>query len=264
MNEGGLLDRSFKVGNDDANITNPDSLHVSLLDIASPLVYYNYGMQNEAIRLSYENAIQAGMSPFYLKMLSRSTMATGEKALMKRYITMLHHHPFYGNWQPAPVTKKIIELQHAYNDELTGVENSDSYIVNTVSLWDGTDSKVASEQALFYAMMRCDSRRFWTTLRNYVKSHLDEEFPLHAQEAYILFMDKAPEEKRMMLPVEQTVYDRYKRFWETLEMVGKPGMTIKQVGEKMRGQFGDTYWWYNLFGRKPIQLRGTIGQEVAS
>jgi hypothetical protein len=83
-------------------------------------------------------------------------------------------------------------------------------------------------------------------------------------EAYILFIDKAPEEKRMMLPVEQTVYDRYKRFWQTLEMVGKAGMTVKEVGEKMRDQFGDTYWWYNLFGRKPIHLRGTIGQEVAS
>ncbi len=264
MNEGGLLDRSFKVGNDDANITNPDSLHVSLLDIASPLVYYNYGMQNEAIRLSYENAIQAGMSPFYLKMLSRSTMATGEKALMKRYITMLHHHPFYGNWQPAPVTKKIIELQHAYNDELTGVENSDSYIVNTVSLWDGTDSKVASEQALFYAMMRCDSRRFWTTLRNYVKSHLDEEFPLHAQEAYILFMDKAPEEKRIMLPVQQAVYERYKKFWDALDNLYVPGMKTEELAEKSRKEWGDTYWWYNIFGRKFFVPNGNFHNEIAS
>lgn len=71
MHEGGLLDRSFKLSNDAENIYNPDTLHVTLLDIASPLVYYNYGMINEAIRLSFENAIQAGFSPFYLKMLSR-------------------------------------------------------------------------------------------------------------------------------------------------------------------------------------------------
>ena len=264
MNEGGLLDRSFKLGNDAADIYNPDSLHVTLLDIASPLVYYNYGMMNEAIRLDFENAIQAGFSPFYLKMLCRCALAVGDQKLVERYTTILHHNPFYGDWQPAPVTEKIKELQKCYPDEITGVENSDSYIVNGVSLWYESDSKLASEQALFYAMMRCDSRRFWASLRKYVQLHLDEQFPLHAMEAYILFMDKAPEEKRMMLPVEQSVFDRYKRFWVVLEEKAKPGMTVEQAGEAMREEFGDTFWWYNLFGRKPFNLRGNIGHEVAS
>ena len=111
-------------------------------------------------------------------------------------------------------------------------------------------------------MLRCDSRRFWPALRHYVKLHLDEQFPLHAMEAYILFMDKAPEEKRMMLPVEQSVYERYKQFWTTLEEKAKPGMTIEQVGEEMRKEYGDTYWWYNIFGRKPISITGKIGNET--
>ena len=264
MNEGGLLDRSFKLGNDAVNINNPDSLHVTLLDIASPLVYYNYGMMNEAIRLNFENAIQAGFSPFYLKMLTRCALAVGDGKLVERYTTLLHHQPFYGDWQPAPVTEKIKELEKAYPDELTGVENSDSYIVNGVSLWYETDSKVASEQALLYAMLRCDSRRFWPALRHYVKLHLEEQFPLHAMEAYILYMDKAPEEKRMMLPVEQSVYDRYKQFWATLQSLAKPGTTVKQVGEKMRKDYGDTYWWYNIFGRKFMNITGNIGHEVQS
>ena len=262
MNEGGLLNRSFKLGNDAVDINNPDTLHVTLLDIASPLVYYNYGMMNEAIRLNFENAIQAGFSPFYLKTLARCALAVGDKKLVERYTTILHHHPFYDNWQPAPVTEKIKELQKCFPDELTGVENSDSYIVNGISLWYGTDSKVASEQALFYSMLRCDSRRFWPSLRNYVQLHLNEEFPLHAMEAYILFMDKAPEEKRMMLPVEQSVFERYKQFWATLEKLAKPGMTIEKVGEEMREEYGDTYWWYNLFGRKPINVTGNIGNDV--
>ena len=262
MNEGGLLVRSFKLGNDAVNINNPDSLHVSLLDIASPLVYYNYGMINEAIRLNFENAIQAGFAPFYLKVLSRCALAVGDDKLLERYSTILHHRPFYDNWEPDPVSEKIKELQKCYPDELTGVENSDSYIVNSISLWYDSDSKVASEQALFYSMLRCDSRRFWTSLRNYVKVHMNEQFPLHAQEAYILYMDKAPEEKRMMIPVEQTVYDRYKQFWNTLESKAKPGMTIEKVGEEMREEYGDTYWWYNIFGRKPINAHGKIGNET--
>ena len=264
MNEGGLLDRSFKLGNDDINITNPDSLHVTLLDIASPLVYYNYGMMNEAIRLNFEMAIQAGFSPFYLKMLARCASAVGDKKLVERYTTILHHSPFYGDWQPAPVSEKVKELQKCYPDEITGVEYSDSYLVNSISLWYESDSKVASEQALFYSMIRCDSRRFWASLRNYVKTHMDEEFPLHAMEAYILYMDKAPEEKRIMLPVEQSVYERYKRFWATIESLAKPGMTLGKVGEEMRKEYGDTYWWYNLFGKKILFVNGHIGHEVAS
>ena len=265
MNEGGLLDRSFKLGNDAVNINNPDTLHVTLLDIASPLVYYNYGMVNEAIRLNFENAIQAGFSPFYLKMLTRCALATGDKKLVERYTTILHHRPFYGNWQPASVTAKVKELQKCYPDEITGVENSDSYIVNGISLWYESDSKLASEQALFYSMMRCDSRRFWASLRNYVELHLDEQFPLHAMEAYILYMDKAPEEKRMMLPVEQSVFERYKKFWSTLRALAKPGMTLKSVGEEMRNEYGDTYWWYNIFGRKSYIINnGNIGHEIQS
>ena len=262
MNEGSLLDRSFKLGNDAANINNPDTLHVTLLDIASPLVYYNYGMMNEAIRLNFENAIQAGFSPFYLKMLCRCALAVGDEKLVERYTTILHHLPFYSHWQPAPVTEKIKELQKCFPDELTGVENSESYLVNGISLWYVSDSKVASEQALFYAMLRCDSRRFWASLRNYVQLHMNEEFPLHAMEAYILYMDKAPEEKRMMLPVEQSVFERYKQFWESMEKLALPGMTVEKVGEEMRKEYGDTYWWYNIFGKKPINITGKIGNDI--
>ena len=250
MNEGGLLDRAFKIGNISQPIYNPDTLHVTLLDIASPLVYYNYGMINESIRLSFENSIQAGFSPFYLKMLSRCALAAGDKELLERYNTLLHHHLFYRNWAPAPVTSKIQELSKSYPDEITGVENSDSYIVNSVSMWYESDYKVTSEQALFYAMLRRDPARFWPALRNFVKTHMNEQFPVHAQEAYILFMDKAPEEKRMMIPVEQTVYDRYKQFWDDLERLAKSGKTLGAVADEMRGKWSDTYWYYNLFGTK--------------
>ena len=262
MNEGGLLDRSFKLGNSSADIYNPDSLHVTLLDIASPLVYYNYGMINEAIRLNFENAIQAGFSPFYLKLLTRCALAVGDEKLIERYTTILHHMPYYGDWQPAPVTEDIKQLQKCYPDELTGVERSDSYLVNGISHWYESDSKVASEQALLYSMLRCDSRRFWASLRNFIQLHMNEVFPTHAQEAYILFMDKAPEKKRMMIPVNQAVFERYKKFWATLESLAKPGMTLEQVGEETREEFGDTYWWYNIFGNKPINITGKIGNDI--
>ena len=41
-------------------------------------------------------------------------------------------------------------------------------------------------------------------------------------------------------------------------------MEIEEVGEDMREEFGDTYWWYNIFGRKFINITGNIGHEVQS
>ena len=66
----------------------------------------------------------------------------------------------------------------------------------------------------------------------------------------------------MMLPVEQSVYERYKQFWAKMEKVAKPGMTLDKVGEDMREEFGDTFWWYNIVGRKPLNLHGKIGHEI--
>jgi len=264
MNEGGLLDRSFKTGNIGYPISNPDSIHVSFLDIASPLVYYNYGLINEGIRLNFEKAVQVGFSPFYLKTLSRCNLAKGDKALVERYSSLLHLLFFYASWQPAPVTENVMSLQNCYPDEVTGVENSDSYIVNTISLWQRLDSKIASEQALFYAMLRCDSHRFWSSLRNYLKMHDGEDFPLHAQEAYIFFMDRFPEEKRMMIPVEEDIYNRYKLFCKALTEHVKPGKTIGEAAKEMRGEWGDTYWYYNIFGRQYSNIVKRKRNEIYS
>ncbi len=249
MNEGGLLERSFKMGNHGIDISNPDSLHIGLLNIAAPLVYYNYGKMNYAIRLCYENAVTTGFSPFYMKMISRCARATGEEKLVERFTTLLHHNMFYANWQPAPITKTVSELQKSFVDEINGVDNnSEQYIIDNFSLASDSVSKAVAEQALFYSMIRRDSGRFWASLRRYVKLNPNGAFPLHAQEAYIMFMDKAPEEKKMMLPVEQAVFDRYKQFWQALENKVKPGVDLQTVGEEMRDEWGDTYWWYNIFG----------------
>jgi hypothetical protein len=63
-------------------------------------------------------------------------------------------------------------------------------------------------------------------------------------------MDKAPEAKRMMLPVDEKIYERYKKFWEVLGQKVKPGIKLGTVAEEMLDEWGDTYWYYNIFGRQ--------------
>lgn len=248
--QGGLLETSFKSGNKTYPLHNPDTLHVTMLEIASPVICYNYGLMNEGFRLAFECAVQTGFSPYYLKMLASCAHANGEEILAQRYIANLQAHPFYHDWQPEPVSADVQKLQQCYTDELTGVDNTELYIVNYLSRWINTPSRDASEQALFYSMIRCDSRRFWAALRHYVSLHPDENFPEHAQEAYILYMDKAPEEKRIMLPVNEEVYDRYEAFWFAIDNLLKAGYNQQQIERKLRPEYGDTYWYYNIFARK--------------
>lgn len=264
MNEGGILDRSFKMGNYDTGIYNPDSIKVSFLEIASPVVYYNYGMINEGFRLAFECGEQSGFSPFYLRALARCAFANGETKLLERYTTLLHKKMFYSDWQPAPVSEKIIELKNSYPDELSGIENSYSYIVTSISNWNETDSKLASEQALYYSIIRNDANCFWPSLRKYLKLHQGEEFPLHAQEAYIMFMDRAPEEKRMMIPVNDKIYARYQEFWESLETYVRSGIKQSEIPEKMRSEYGDTYWFLSIFGRKYAKSQGLNLNNVSN
>lgn len=250
MNEGGLLDRSFKLSNEVFPTYNPDSLKVSFLEIGAPVAYYNYGMLNEGFRLNFECAEQSGFSPLYLKMMTRNAFANGETKLVERYKAILHKHPFYHDWEPAPVSKNVRDLSKSYPDELSGVESSYSYIINSICFWNQCSSKVASEQALFYAMMRCDSHQFWEMLRQYLKLHIGDEFPVHAQEAFIMYTDKAPEEKKLRVPVSQEVYNRYKKFWESLENHVKSGISKDEIKDKMQEEYGDTYWYYNIFAKK--------------
>ena len=148
------------------------------------------------------------------------------------------------------VSKTIRELHNSYPDEITGVESSDGYIVTSISLWYESDSKVASEQALFYSMLRRDSRRFWASFRKFIKLHMGEAFPVPVAEAYILYMDKAPEEKRVMIPINEDLLKRYKQFWEDLGKLLQSGKSREGIAEQMRLNYGDTYWYYNLFSRR--------------
>ena len=54
----------------------------------------------------------------------------------------------------------------------------------------------------------------------------------------------------MMIPVEENIYNRYIQFSKAIESMMKPGLTLGKVAEDMRGEWGDTYWWYYIFGSK--------------
>ncbi len=68
----------------------------------------------------------------------------------------------------------------------------------------------------------------------------------------------------MMIPIEEEIYDRYKQFNKALTEHVKPGKTIGEAAKEMRDEWGDTYWYYNIFGRQYSNMVKRKGSEVQS
>lgn len=250
MNEGDLGDVSFVMnGNSGVEIYNPDSLNLNMMQIAAPLVYYNYGCMNFAIRWCIENVVGYGYSPFYLKNLARCSKATGEEEASSRYVTMLRRTMCYKDWTPK-VSPLVAEMKSAYKDELGADNNScDRYLIEKLALSSGTGSSVMQEQCLFYSILMRDNTKFWPAFTEYVSSHKDEKLPRSFQEAYIMFNDAKHVDSLLEVKISPEVMQDYNAFWAEGQGYANMGMDRNAVSASMWEKWGGTYWWYNAFGR---------------
>ena len=250
MNEGDLGDVSFVMnGNSGVEIYNPDSLNLNMMQIAAPLVYYNYGCMNFAIRWCIENVVGYGYSPFYLKNLARCSKATGEEEASSRYVTMLRRTMCYKDWTPK-VSPLVAEMESAYKDELGADNNScDRYLIEKLALSSGTGSSVMQEQCLFYSILMRDNTKFWPAFTEYVSSHKDEKLPRSFQEAYIMFNDAKHVDSLLEVKISPEVMQDYNAFWAEGQGYANMGMDRNAVSASMWEKWGGTYWWYNAFGR---------------
>ena len=250
VNTGELATRSYELGNDGVEIYNPDSLNLSLMHIASPIVYYNHGEVNYALRWCMEFSVPYGFSPFYLKTMARCAEATGEKNLARRYISRLHSLLFYKDWKPAPVTPVVKDLQNVFPDSLNNDENNcERYLIGAFSSRHNTKSAYYSDLSLLYSMIVCTPQDYWMSLHDYMSTHKGNTLPAQYEEAYCLFMDQSPAAFPIKVSVSPSTLERYKGFLSAGNGFAECGMDENGVREAMRSDWGHTYWWSNAFGR---------------
>lgn len=251
MNTGELGTRSFELGNNGVEINNPDSLHVNIMQIASPIIYYNYGKINYALRWATEFAISYGYSPYYIKNLARCAETTGEKKLAKRHTTLLNRQLFYGDWKPAPASAIVKELQTSFLDALDSDDNScELYLPALFSKARKADSKLISELSLFYSMILRNPERFSSAFYDYAKLCPEDYVPVDYEEAYCLFVDKNPDKFPYRVQVSPATMENYRKFWDNGNRYAEYGYDLEGLADVMFNEWGGTYWWYNAFGRK--------------
>lgn len=250
LNTGQLGSRSYVLGNDGRDITNPDGINVNIMQIAAPVVYYNHGMTNYASRWCIENAVAYGYSPYYLQVMARCATASGEQAMVARTLRMLHTHWGYADWQPQPVSPAVRDLRSAFANVIDADNNScEHYVIDIFSKAHGSDYPVVQELNLFYAMLHGAPGRFWPAMADYARAHQGADLPLHYQEAYCYFMQNYPAELPFAARVSGQTYERYQQFAQHLAQCRQSGADKATIGEAMRQRWGQTYWWHQCFGR---------------
>ena len=250
MNTGELGDRSFQLSNDGRDIKNPDSLMVNSMQIAAPIIYYNFGKIVFATRWATEFAVTYGYSPFVLMNLCRTALAKGETKAAERYLTLLHGHLFYGDWQPKPVSPLVKELDNAFGDVLdSDGNNAENYLINIFS--NSSESRWATvrEIALFHAMLTGEPSLFWPCFIAFAEVDPNQLLPLHYQEAYCCFMERYPVEMPFKVKINDSTVQNYVSFRRQYQALKDAGYDNETIGEALRSKWSGTYWWHTSFGR---------------
>lgn len=258
INTGQLGNLSFNLGCNGKDIYNPDSLQVNIMQIAAPLVYYNYGKLQFATRWAMENSVQNGFSPYNLKVFIRAAQESGEPRLVDRYLHLLSHTRNHADWRPQPTTPLVRDLKESFSDVIDADhDNCERYLIENFSY-----AALVGEQALqklshevhevilHHAMLYRDPRQFWYSFYIYTSATQGKNLPLHYQEAYLVMQENYPQQLPFEVQISPALRNTYNAYAKAVMMCNQQGMSYEETGKALQEEWKHTYWWHLMYGRK--------------
>lgn len=251
MNTGELGSRAFALGNNGVDITNPDSLNVNIMQIASPMLYYNYGKVQFGLRWCMENTSAHGMSPYFLKMNVRLAQLSGEKRLQQHYQHLLSLTSFNDEWRPKPTSPLVAELKSAFVDVIDSDDsNCEVYLIENFGNASGSVYASVKELNLFYAMLYRNPQAFWKAFSAYAAQTNGANLPLHYQEAYIIMMQNYAVQLPFQVQITPSLKQSLQMYGQEVNRLTRQGLSEEQIGEQLAQAWRHTYWWHLMYGRK--------------
>lgn len=242
-----------------------DSLPVHMAQTSAAQFYLYHGLTNDAIHWCIENGVEYGFTFSDLRYMTLGALVNGESKLALKYLNMLSrswfYHDFVRRYYPLvihpewfgdyPELQVMRELHNDVAEYLRGDDgNVEWRLYRTFSNQIGHYySPLAQTIAVAYAMMRKEPDLFWEQCIEYVNMHPNEKFPLEFQEAAYLFtqLDGA-KYSASHFRFDQSVVTGYKSFRQTLDgYSANPRITLGEVKQAMKKQFGYTYWYFYYF-----------------
>lgn len=261
MNTGEIGDKMFHYDNSGEPPYAPDSLLVHTAQTAATQIYYNYGKMNFACRWAIEDGVEFGFDVDDMKTLVRTAMFSGEENVARKYIDILMHTTFYKDWAAerlamikdkklwyASPEYKAIQPLRGFNDILDGDQGlCEMYLINYFSNMHSTEPKF-QEETLVFALIQKDIAVFWPRFYNYASLHEKENMPIHYQEAAYLYGHLEDKVDISNMPFDkEKIVKRYDEFQNRTQSLLRNGLTSEEVGEAVKSEFGDTFWWFYFF-----------------
>ena len=234
-----------------------------LMQVVGPMIYYQYGMINYAIRFSNEMGVEYGWRAEYFKNLVRGSLLNGEWQVARKYINELKQTTFHKKWAEqmetligkpnqiaqTPEMAPITHMMH-YENVLYGDQGFvEECIMKHLAALREVDDPYYQEQQLLASLWMAKPENFWYHFSRYVNLHPNQPIPIHYQEAAYLYsvLEERPDIDK--IPVDPSVKEKYSRFDQT--MAQYDGQDIEDVRKATEPLFGDTFFYqyylmYNL------------------
>lgn len=239
-----------------------DVPHQYLRLILGQLLYYQYGRLRFAYRWAMEDMIEYGMRPAYLDGMARVSAMQGEWNLVRKYAQQLSHSPWYRDAaqrymamvdEPSLVEQDtemaaiapLVDQQDILDGDGGLVE---SYLLQSFSnMRGGTPQQ--EQMALDCALVQKDIANFWPHFANLAMSWQKQSvrIPRHYQEAALLFSALQGQVSLDGLDLDPAICQRFDELTRLSNENSQMGDEYN--AQALRGNFGDTYWYYFFFVR---------------
>lgn len=239
-------------------------LRVHMVQTAGPIIYYNHAKTNFASRWCIENAVEYGYSISIMKILAKCAIVNGEWDVARKYLKNLQKTMYYKDWADNYMklvdNPKLIEEYHEfdyvrelYNHMGTVLDGDNGlcemYLLNYFANTMNKDSKQLQELTLAYSMIQKDIQLFWPRFFLYAQLHRGEKMPVHYQEAAYLYGNLEHQVDISGMPFDKEVPESYASFQQISQSYLQQGMSVEQVRDAMKANFGHTFYWFYFFCR---------------
>ena len=212
------------------------ALPIHINHSAGPLIYYWLGLPNYAFMWCMEDNIEYGLSPYFLKLMYRASMAAGQTATARKYYLLLtRHHLFYRHYaEVSPSELQQVRRFMTGHDALTNDRGyCEIYLMQRLPHERYADA-ACQQLAVHEAMLMRDREAFASALSHYAALTPGQPLPRHFVEAQMYFGMAEPD----------AALSQYRA---RLQQLQEAGVARLDIGRQLYPAFGQTYWWYYDF-----------------
>ena len=228
---------------------------IRAINTAGALIYYHYGLPNYSYRLCMERGVEFGWRVEQLKYMARCSILNGEQQLARKYLALLRQTMFHGAWADSmrPLVEHpksladssemgfITHMMH-FDNKLTADQNLvENFLMKRLMASHYAGDPFFLEQALYATLWAKDTKEFWAHLYNYARLYPGRKWPVHLQEAAMMFGTLDHKKFIDQWPISPAVRDSYKRFDQMAQRF--EGADWEKAKAALYKLYGKTYFY---------------------